>query len=186
MSKKKQIKAAADDRLTKQQEKYVNYLIRGDSQRQAYMKAYPNSKKWKQSSVDAEASKMLAIPKVSTRYNKLMQKVNESLLEDTIASKQEAMEFFTRLMRREEKEQVVASKSRKVVDYDSEGRRTEVSTRDPVIVDIDTKLSDAFKGAEALAKHYGLFATQDNSDEELSKLDKIIKEMKESASNVYE
>lgn len=186
MSKKKRSKATTDDRLTKQQEKYVNYLIRGDSQRQAYMKAYPNSKKWKPSSVDAEASKMLAIPKVSTRHDELMQKVKESLVEDTIATQQEALEFFTRMMRRELKEQVVASKSVKVVDYDEEGRRTEVSTRDPVIVDIDTRVADAFKGAEALAKYYGLFAKQNTSDEELSKLDILLKQMKESADDVHD
>lgn len=180
MSKKKQSKATADDRLTKQQEKYVNYLIRGDSQRQAYMKAYPNSKKWKPSSVDAEASKMLAIPKVSTRHRELMQDVKDNLIKDTIATQQEALEFFTRLMRREEKEQVVASQSRKVVNYDEEGRRTEVSTRDPVIVDIDAKLSDAFKGAEAIAKYYNIFGSHDNA-EELSKLDKLLKAMKDNA-----
>jgi hypothetical protein len=180
MSKKKQSKATADDRLTKQQEKYVNYLIRGDSQRQAYMKAYPNSKKWKPSSVDAEASKMLAIPKVSTRHRELMQDVKDNLVKDTIATQQEALEFFTRLMRREEKEQVVASQSRKVVNYDEEGRRTEVSTRDPVIVDIDAKLSDAFKGAEAIAKYYNIFGSHDNA-EELSKLDKLLKAMKDNA-----
>ena len=179
MSKNKRSKAT-DDTLTKQQEKYVNYLVEGMTQRQAYLKAFPQSKKWKDATVDSKASILFAQKKVRARFHELNQIVRDNLVKDTIATQQEALEFFTRLMRREEKEQVVASQSRKVVNYDEEGRRTEVSTRDPVIVDIDAKLSDAFKGAEAIAKYYNIFGSHDNA-EELSKLDKLLKAMKDNA-----
>ena len=180
MSKKKRSKATTDDRLTKQQEKYCNFIVQGDTQQLAYQKAYPHTKTWKENSIAVEASKLSKQPKIILRISQLKERVSEELVKDTIATQQEALEFFTRLMRREEKEQVVASQSRKVVNYDEEGRRTEVSTRDPVIVDIDAKLSDAFKGAEAIAKYYNIFGSHDNA-EELSKLDKLLKAMKDNA-----
>nr|WP_256370779.1 terminase small subunit [Erysipelothrix sp. HDW6C] len=152
--------------MTKQQEKYVGLLVEGLTQRQAYLKAFPHSKKWKEKSVDENASKLFALTKVQTRFLELQKIVHDSIQTETIASKQEVLEFFTRLMRREEKEQVVSSLSRKEVWTDDNGERREVSTRDPVIVDIDTKNSDAFKGAEALAKHYGVLNEADRGDNE--------------------
>lgn len=47
-------------------------LIAGLSQRKAYRAAYPNTKEWKDSSVDSQASRLLATNKVLTRYNELL------------------------------------------------------------------------------------------------------------------
>ena len=66
--------------LTPKQEKYVQGLVAGLSQRKAYRGAYPNSNKWKDKSVDEEASKLFAIPKVRTRYNELMNEHKEKAL----------------------------------------------------------------------------------------------------------
>ena len=60
--------------LTIKQEKYVQELIKGRSQRAAYNVAYPTSVKWKESSVDCEAAKLMANPKVLQRYNELNKK----------------------------------------------------------------------------------------------------------------
>ncbi len=49
-------------------EKFLNYLIEGMTQRQAYYKAFPNSKKWKEKTVDEHASRLLSDNKVKTRY----------------------------------------------------------------------------------------------------------------------
>lgn len=59
-------------KLTTKQEKYVQGLIAGLSQRKAYREAYPNTKEWKDSSVDSQASKTLALDKVYTRYSELL------------------------------------------------------------------------------------------------------------------
>ena len=59
-------------KLTTKQEKYVQGLIAGLSQRKAYRAAYPNTKEWKNSSVDSQASRLLATNKVLTRYNELL------------------------------------------------------------------------------------------------------------------
>ena len=59
-------------RLTAKQERYVQGLVAGLSQRQAYIKAYPNAKKWNDNSVDSRASNLLKTDKVLTRYNELL------------------------------------------------------------------------------------------------------------------
>jgi hypothetical protein len=67
-------------KLTTKQEKYVQGLIAGLSQREAYRKAYPNSNKWKDSAVDSNASTLMKNTKVSQRYNELMDEHKEKAL----------------------------------------------------------------------------------------------------------
>lgn len=52
---------------------FLNELLSGKSQRQSYYIAYPHSKKWKESSVDVEAAKLMAKPKIIQRYNELLE-----------------------------------------------------------------------------------------------------------------
>ena len=59
--------------LTSKQEKYVQGLVAGLSQRQAYIQAYPKASDWKENSVDRQASTLLKNPKVLARYNDLME-----------------------------------------------------------------------------------------------------------------
>ncbi len=67
--------------LTPRQEKYVQNLLQGKSQREAYREAYPSSRKWKDSAVDSQASITLSGTKVSQRYNALKDELkNRNLL----------------------------------------------------------------------------------------------------------
>ena len=67
-------------RLTAKQEKYVQGLVAGLSQRQAYYKAYPHSKKWKPETVDNKASALLRKDEVLARYNELLDEHKEKAL----------------------------------------------------------------------------------------------------------
>lgn len=58
--------------LTPKQEKYVQGLVAGLSQRKAYREAYPNSNSWKDATVDNKASAMLREDEILARYNDLM------------------------------------------------------------------------------------------------------------------
>lgn len=74
-------------RLTAKQERYVQGLVAGLSQRQAYIKAYPNARKWNDNSVDSRASNLLKTDKVLARYNELLDEHKEKALwtrEDSI------------------------------------------------------------------------------------------------------
>jgi hypothetical protein len=59
-------------KLTAKQEKYVQGLVAGLSQRKAYREAYPSSNKWKDATVDNKASALLREDEILARYNELM------------------------------------------------------------------------------------------------------------------
>lgn len=61
--------------LTQKQEKYVQELINGKSQRVAYREAYPSSRKWKDKNVDSRASNLLKNDKVLARYLELKDEI---------------------------------------------------------------------------------------------------------------
>ena len=58
--------------LTPKQEKYVQGLVAGLSQRQAYIQAY-STKNMKDTTIDNNAYKLMQNNEVSTRYNALME-----------------------------------------------------------------------------------------------------------------
>ena len=58
--------------LTLKQEKYVQNLLAGMTQRAAFRDAYPATAKWKDRSIDIKASKTLAQDNVRLRYDSLI------------------------------------------------------------------------------------------------------------------
>lgn len=66
--------------LTAKQEKYVQGLVAGLSQREAYKQAYPSSLKWKDSTVDENASRAMKNSKIIARYTELMNEHKEKAL----------------------------------------------------------------------------------------------------------
>lgn len=72
--------------LTDKQEKFVQNLNSGLSQRQAYREAYPNSRKWKDSSVDSKASNLLKTDKVLARFQELQKEKAEDRREKNLWS----------------------------------------------------------------------------------------------------
>lgn len=64
--------------LTTKQEIFVQRLIEGYSQREAYKFAY-NCGKMKDSTIDVEASKLLSNPKVSIRYEELKNELKQKM-----------------------------------------------------------------------------------------------------------
>ncbi|MBE9488202.1 MAG: terminase small subunit [Bacteroidetes bacterium] len=67
-------------KLTNKQETFVQGLIKGLSQRQAYIKAGYKYKKDRMDSLDQQASKLSKNIKVLSRYNKLMKEHKEKAL----------------------------------------------------------------------------------------------------------
>ena len=65
--------------LTTKQEIFVQRLIEGYSQREAYKFAY-NCEKMKDTTIDVEASKLLSNPKVSIRYQELLEEHKQKAL----------------------------------------------------------------------------------------------------------
>lgn len=91
-----------------------------------------------------------------------MQKIMNDKQSGLIASQDEVLETLTAVMRRQQKEQVVASERHRRSYFDEEGRKVTEDTEVPVTVEIDTKISDVNKAAELLGKRYGLFSDKVN------------------------
>ncbi len=83
--------------LTPKQEVFVNALVKGSSQRQAYIEAYPNAAKWKDESVDAKACYLLKTDKVQKRYQELLKKAED----EAIMSAVERKRFLTGVIKGE-------------------------------------------------------------------------------------
>ena len=68
------------DKLTPKQELFVQGIISGLSQRQAYRQAYPSAKKWRDNVVDNKASELLKNGEVLVRYRELLKQFSNMSL----------------------------------------------------------------------------------------------------------
>lgn len=75
--------------LTLKQEKFVQNLIKGMSQREAYKEAY--NAKYKDEAIDSKASNLFNSDKVQVRYNELL----KQLKDETIMSAKERMKWLS-------------------------------------------------------------------------------------------
>ena len=78
-------------------EKYVQNLIAGMSQRQAYRDAFPGSKKWKDKTVDNKASELFS-GEVLGRYNE----IQEEQKKDALLTRWEKRKILADIARDEE------------------------------------------------------------------------------------
>lgn len=85
-------RTASKDTLTKPQEIFIQELLKGNTQRQAYLKAYPSKKKWKESSIDTSASNLLKNSKVKERYEQLLNNMREKEQEKTMWTREQSIE----------------------------------------------------------------------------------------------
>lgn len=88
--------------LTPKQEKYVQNLIKGMSQRQAYRDAYPDDTS-SDETIDSHASNLLnANEKVMARYKELLQKTEDNAIMSAIERKK----WLTKVINGEIKEDI--------------------------------------------------------------------------------
>lgn len=85
--------------LTKKQEEFVQNIINGMSQREAYKRAY-NCNKMTDNAIDREASLLMKNPKISQRFIEL----RDEMIKPTILSARERLEYLTRVVKGDEKE----------------------------------------------------------------------------------
>lgn len=58
-------------KLTPKQEKFIDGILEGKTQYQAYIEAYPKAKNWKRNSVDSLASQLMQNTKILQRLKEL-------------------------------------------------------------------------------------------------------------------
>lgn len=90
-------KKGCESMLTAKQEQFVQNIIQGMSQADAYRSAYPNQK-MSDKTIWETASKLMANPKVVARLKEL----REQLAKPSIMSAQERLEWLTQLIKSDE------------------------------------------------------------------------------------
>ena len=127
-------------KLTQKQERFVQELIKGKSQREAYKRAY-NAKNMSDNSIDVNASKLLKNTKVALRYNELRTKVVKRAEEKAIITAEEVIRGIANIAKDDIGNYLEYKTVKTLVGYDDEGEplleyRTVVDLKDSK--DIDT------------------------------------------------
>lgn len=80
--------------LDKQEEEYVQGIVAGLTQLDAYRKAYPLSKRWKDTTVSPKASKLFKEGKIQTRYRDLLREARNTGSNMAIWTREQAFKDY--------------------------------------------------------------------------------------------
>jgi phage terminase small subunit len=145
---------ASNNEITEKQKLFVQELFKNNhNAKQAAIAAGYSEK-----TAEVQASRLLRNVKVQEYREKLI----KDLEDDSIASIEEILKYYTRVMRRQEKEHIVITTREKVTgmvlnpETGKKERRT-VEKETPQTIEIPTKVSDANKAAEMLGKNFGIW-----------------------------
>lgn len=73
------IKKTSSELITTKEETFVQEIVKGNSQYNAYIKAYPDRKKWTRSAIDCEASRLRNLAKIYIRIEEASYSMREKL-----------------------------------------------------------------------------------------------------------
>ena len=138
--------------LTPKQEKFVQNLIKGMSQREAYKNSY-DAENMSDKTIDEEACRLFNDNKVSARYKELQ----DRLMTEAIMTAQERLKFLTDIIKGEEREHKVYISDGEAVEYDAEA-------------DFNAKL----KAVDLMNKMQGEYVTKIEGEVKVSKLEDLI------------
>ena len=145
-------------KLTVKQEKFIQELIKGKSQRAAYRIAYTRSLKWKDNAVDVNACKLFNNANVKLRYNELRNKLIKEAEDECIVSSKEVLKELKKIGFSDIKD-YLSFRNGKVEMLNSEkvdGRVIqEISLSEKG--KLTFKLYDKLSALDKLGKHLGMF-----------------------------
>lgn len=144
--------------LTPRQEKFVQNLLKGMSQRKAYLDAFPNSRKCKNRTIDNKASKLFKENEIKARYNELLEKAQD----EAILTAKEMQVMYSDILRGDKKfKDYVITPEGKVIEKE-----------------VPTKASDWNKTSELLMKLQGNYTNKVEIDDKTPRV-VIVKDLKE-------
>lgn len=163
------------DKLTLKQEKFINNLIEGKSQREAYKLSY-NAENMQDSTIDCNASNLFKNNKVATRYQELLSKLTKEAEEESITNAKEILRNLNKIATSDIKDYLSFYMGERVIGVDDNG---EPITNPCQMIDIKDsnevdgsliqevsisakgvftfKLCDKMKALELMGKHIGMF-----------------------------
>ncbi len=139
--------------LNVQQERFIQNIVKGMSQREAYKEAYNAT--YDNNAIDVNASKLFNEAKVQLRYKELLQ----GLEDKSIMSAKERMKWLTEVVKNIQKEDIYT--------VNSDGENVLVSSRN---ADLNTKL----KAIETLNKMSGEYTTKLEGNIAIEKLEDVL------------
>lgn len=138
--------------LNAKQERFIQNIVKGMSQREAYKDAY--NAKYKDEVIDVRACELFNSSKIQVRYKELM----DQLEDDSIMSAKERMKWLSEVVKNEQKETVY---------YQVNGKSTPIERT----ADLNTKI----KAIDTLNKMSGEYKTiLDGSVEVKKKLEDLL------------
>lgn len=135
--------------LTVKQEKYVQNLVNGMSQREAYKNSY-NAVKMKDTTVDNKASKLFKKDEIRARYKELIKQLED----DCIMSAKDRMIWLTDIINGNISESILTTSD--IKDGKSE------------FINYPTKIDTKLKALDILNKMDGRYVTKINGDLDLT------------------
>ena len=133
--------------LTTQQELFCEEYLTDLNGTQAAIRAGYSAK-----TAAATASRLLRNVNIQAHIQKRMDEKQDAL----IAKQDEVLQTLTRILRREESENVVVTVKKHKSGYE-DGRKKIEDSEEPMIVSIPVKISDVNKAADMLGRYYALF-----------------------------
>lgn len=138
--------------LTPKQERFIQNIVSGMSQRQAYKEAY-NAENMTDESIDVEACRLFNNPNVSLRYKELLEEIKDA----AIMTATERMIWLS---------EVVNGEIKDTVYYNVNGVNTPIEK----VADISTKI----KALDTLNKMSGEYTTKIEGNIGVSKLEDLL------------
>ncbi len=134
-------------KLTEKQKRFCDYYIETCNATESYKRA---GYSWGNDNVaGVEANKLLKNPKIRGYIDEFLGNMGI----ERVASAEEILEYWTRVMRREEFDVTVVQEQKPVIGDDGKKKGYETVSRS---MDIPPSIKDRNKASEMLAKIYGL------------------------------
>lgn len=151
-------------KLTDGQERFVQELLKGKTQREAYRAAFPKSVKWTDNAVDVNACKLFKLPNVSLRYGILHDKLMQQAEDESIVSAKQVLRELASIAfaRGSDYARIVedggcAKVSLTPTEELAEDKKAAIASIRQTQAGIEVKQHDKVKALELLGKHLKLF-----------------------------
>lgn len=131
-----------NEKLTPKQEKFIQNVVSGMSQREAYKNSY-NAENMEDKTIDEAASRLFNDSKISARYKELMEKLED----EAIMTAKQRMIWLSEVVKGIQKE-----------------KEAVFTDGDIVIKDVETDISTKIRAVDTLNKMSGEYVTKIDAD----------------------
>jgi len=191
-----------EDGLTLKEEIFVQELIKNKTLKDAYLIAYPHTKKWTPNAIYVNASRLFNNPKINLRYEQLKQELIKQSEEECIIDAKEILREYKKIAFSDIKDFLEYKTEENMVQCGTgEYPRLTQTIRMKPSDDVDGaaiqevsinqkgtfsfKLHNKLKALDKLAEYVGLIKPEGGDDEEL-KDDGLVEQLEKITDNIWD